>query len=137
MNRHLQIENQIGELNRVATFLEELGEEWNIPMAQVLSVNVALEEAISNIIFYGYDDKENHFIDLEVTFADDELSILISDDGHEFDPTRKADPDLTLSVEDMPIGGLGIFMIKKIMNRVEYHRTDNKNHLQLTKQIES
>jgi serine/threonine-protein kinase RsbW len=57
------------------------------------------------------------------------------DDGREYDPTLKADPDITLPVEERPIGGLGIFLIKKIMDQVEYLRKDNRNFLMLTKNI--
>lgn len=137
MEQHFQLVNKMEELNRLTPWLEDLGEEWSIPMPQLLSINVVLEEALSNVIFYGFKDTEEHHIDIHFTLEGSTLSILIVDDGLEFDPTLKSDPDLSLSVEDIPIGGLGIYMIKKIMNTVEYHRENQKNYLLLKKTIES
>lgn len=131
------VNNQIDELTRVAVLLEELGEEWGLSVKLVISLNLVLEEALTNIILYGFDDKNIHAIEICFKKTGDELTISIIDDGHEYDPTLKADPDITLSVEDRPVGGLGILLIKKIMNKVEYHRKENKNYLILTKNIKS
>jgi serine/threonine-protein kinase RsbW len=131
----LRVTNQTDELTRLEGFLEELGEEWSIPMQVVLSLNLALEEALTNIISYGYDDKNEHFIEICVYKIDGGIRIKLIDDGHEYDPTSKADPDITLAADDRPIGGLGIFLIRKIMDKVEYQRIDNKNHFTLTKNI--
>jgi anti-sigma regulatory factor (Ser/Thr protein kinase) len=137
LNKSLFIGNQINELTRVAFFLEEIGEEWGLPMSLILSLNLVLEEALTNIISYGYDDIEEHSIEIIFTKTRNEFIICIADDGHEYDPTSKSDPDITLSAEDRPIGGLGIFLIKKIMEKVEYQRKNNKNYFILTKHLES
>jgi serine/threonine-protein kinase RsbW len=133
--KKLLIDNQIDELSRVATWLEELGEEWEFPMSLVLSLNLVLEEALTNTILYGYEDKLRHSIEILFSKFGDLLKVSIVDDGLAYDPTTKPDPDITLSVEDRPIGGLGVFLIKKIMDTVEYQRIENKNHLTLTKNI--
>lgn len=101
----------------------------------IFSLNLVLEEALTNIILYGLDNQSEHIIEIEFKKSDDQLFISLIDDGIAYDPTQKADPDLTLSVEDRPIGGLGIFLIKKIMNQVVYSRKENKNYLMLTKNI--
>jgi serine/threonine-protein kinase RsbW len=133
----LHLANSLDELTHLEAFLEELGEEWELPLPLVMSLNLALEEALANIITYGYDDTNPHEIAIEFLSDGKVLTISIIDDGHEYDPTVREDPDITLSVDDRPIGGLGIFLIKKIMDRVEYQRKNNKNHLVLTKNIES
>ncbi|HEY5511116.1 MAG TPA: ATP-binding protein [Prolixibacteraceae bacterium] len=133
----LLVDNQIDELTRVASWLEELGEEWELPMSLVFSLNLALEEALTNTIMYGYGDECQHSIEIHFSKSGQELKISIIDDGLAYNPTTKPDPDITLSVEDRPIGGLGIFLIKKIMDTVEYQRIENKNHLMLTKNIKS
>lgn len=133
----LRVNNQIDELTRVEVFLEELGEEWELSMPLVFSLNLVLEEALTNINDYGFDDESKHTIEIYFKKIGDELSISIIDDGHEYDPTLKTDPDITLSAGDRPIGGLGIFLIKKIMDKVEYQRKENRNYLILTKNIES
>ncbi len=131
----LLIKNQIEELNRVVDYLDELGEEWDLAVPLIFSLNLVLEEALTNIILYGLDNQSEHIIEIEFKKSDDQLFISLIDDGIAYDPTQKADPDLTLSVEDRPIGGLGIFLIKKIMNQVVYSRKENKNYLMLTKNI--
>jgi serine/threonine-protein kinase RsbW len=131
----LLIKNQISELNRVVEYLDELGEEWDLAVSLIFSLNLVLEEALTNVILYGLDSQTEHIIEIDFKKSDDQLFISLIDDGIAYDPTQKADPDLTLSAEDRPIGGLGIFLIKKIMDQVEYSRKENKNYLMLTKNI--
>ncbi|MDD4646072.1 MAG: ATP-binding protein [Bacteroidales bacterium] len=133
----LQVNNQIDELARVAEFLEELGDDWELPMPLVLSLNLVLEEALTNTILYGFDDENQHTITVGFSFDGEILGITLMDDGHEYDPTLKEDPDITLAAEDRQIGGLGIFLIKKTMDTVIYQRKENKNYLILTKKIKS
>lgn len=133
----LSVINRIDELTRVESFLGELGDEWDLPMPLVYSINLALEEGLANIVSYGFDDDTDHVIEIVFVKNDDELTITLIDDGHEYDPTLKEDPDITLPAEERPIGGLGIFLIKRIMDKVEYQRKDNRNYLILTKKSES
>ena len=126
----------MSELERVASFLDELGEEWGLSVSSVLSLNLVLEEALTNIILYSFDDNNQHIIETNFKIKGNELIISLVDDGQPYDPTLKADPDITLSAEERPVGGLGIFLIKKIMDKVEYQRKTNKNFLILTKNIE-
>ena len=125
----------MAELNQVAAYLEELGEEWEFPVPLILSLNLVLEEALTNIILYGYGDNQEHSIEINFRIEANQLTISLIDDGNAYDPTLKEDPDITLTAEERPIGGLGIFLIKKIMDKVEYERKTNKNFLMLTKKI--
>ena len=131
----LLIDNQMSELERVAAFLDELGEELGLSIPQVLSLNLVLEEALTNIILYAFEDQSQHSIEINFQSEGDQLTISLIDDGLPYDPTLKEDPDVTLSAEERPIGGLGIFLIKKIMDNVEYERKTNKNFLILTKNM--
>jgi serine/threonine-protein kinase RsbW len=133
----LLVDNKVNELTRVALYLEELGEEWGLPAPLIMSLNLVLEEALSNIILYGFDVGSEHTIEITFRKTGSELNFSIVDDGYEYDPTLRDDPDITLPVEERPIGGLGIFLIKKIMDKVEYQRKEDKNYLILTKNIES
>lgn len=133
--KRLLVDNQMSDLARVVAFLEELGEEWELSVQQVLSLNLVLEEALTNIFLYGYDDNDRHSIEINFGIEGDQLTISLIDDGQPYDPTLKADPDITLTGEERPIGGLGIFLIKKIMDKVEYERKTNKNILILTKNL--
>ena len=131
----ITIPNRLEELMTISVWLEELGEAWYLPMQLTLSLNLVLEEALTNTILYGYEDQQEHAIRIDMAKMADELIIVIADDGKAFDPTIKEEPDITLSVEERPIGGLGILLIKKIMDCVEYQRLENKNILTLKKCI--
>ena len=137
-NKTLLVDNQLSELRRLADFLDDLGEEWELNPGLVFSLNLVLEEALTNIILYGFQDTDNHSIEMEFSRTQiDQLVVSVIDDGHPYDPTQKEDPDLSLPAEERPVGGLGIFLIKKIMDKVEYNRNNNKNFLILTKNIKS
>lgn len=132
-NKTLIIRNDIDELNRLVVFLEGLEEEWNLPMALVSSINLALEEALSNVIFYAFEKGSENEISLDFMLKGTEMTIVLSDGGNPYDPTTKDDPDINLPAEERPIGGLGIFLIKQIMNEVSYQRVGDKNQLTLVK----
>lgn len=132
-NKTLIIRNDIDELNRLVMFLEILEEEWNLPPALVPSLNLALEEALSNIIFYAFEKGSENEISIDFSLKGTEMTIVLKDGGKPYDPTKKEDPNINLPAEDRPIGGLGVFLIKKIMNEVTYNRVDNKNQMTMVK----
>lgn len=134
-NKVLTVNNKIEELTRVERFLEELAHEWNLPEQLVLSLNLVIEEALTNTILYGFHDEESHVIEILFNLNAGIISITISDDADEYDPTQKSDPDILLSAEERPVGGLGIYLIRKIMDSVQYKRINNINNLILTKNI--
>lgn len=134
-HKQLVISNNIAELNRVVAFLDELEESWMLPMTFMTPLNLVMEEALTNVIFYAYEEGSNNEILVDFYFADNQLAIKITDSGKPFDPTAKADPDISLSVEDRPIGGLGIFLIRKIMDKVSYERVGQQNVLCMTKML--
>jgi anti-sigma regulatory factor (Ser/Thr protein kinase) len=100
-----------------------------------MKLNLVLEEAVSNVIFYAFKDQEKHEINISLYLESKTLTIDITDYGIAFDPTLREQPDLTLPAEERPIGGLGIFLIQKIMDTVNYSRNNNQNKLTLTKNI--
>lgn len=127
MNKRLVINNEISEIPRLAEFIEQLGEELGLAPAMVFNLNLVLEEAVSNIILYAYPKQMGKEITVEACKTENSLIFVITDTGVEFDPTSVARADITLPIEDRPVGGLGIFLIKKIMNEVEYQRIDGRN----------
>lgn len=136
MEKKLVLKNEIAEINQLAIFVEELGEELNLAPDLVFNLNLVLEEAVSNIILYAYPKEEHQEIVLTANKSDKNLIFVLTDSGKEFDPTQAPDADVTLSAEDRQIGGLGIFLIRQIMNKVEYQRIEGKNVLTLGKQLE-
>lgn len=135
MQKHFTIKNNIEQLPVLTHELEKIGQQWQLDTSVVSSLNLVLEEAISNIIFYAYDDNDEHEIVITAEKNAQAISLSITDDGKAFDPTKKEKPDVSLSAENREIGGLGIFLIGKIMDSIEYKREDEKNTLTLTKLI--
>ena len=130
------MQNEVAEISKLAIFIEELGEEFGLSPELVFNLNLVLEEAVSNVILYAYPKEEHQTISLIARKKDGQLLFILTDSGKEFDPTQAPDADITLSAEERPIGGLGIFLIRQIMNTVEYQRIEGKNVLTLGKQLE-
>lgn len=136
MKKSIEIVNKIEEIERVAFFVEELGEELSLSPALVMSINLALEEAIANVILYAYPTGEStNRITLSAAYADGILTFELTDKGVAFDPTKAPEADVSLAIEERPIGGLGIFLVRKIMDEVTYQRIGNENQLKMIKNI--
>ena len=135
MEKKLVLKNEISEISKLAVFIEELGEELNLTPDLVFNLNLVLEEAVSNVILYAYPKDEQQEISLSANVSENNLVFVLTDSGKEFDPTQAPDADITLSAEERQIGGLGIFLIRQIMNQIEYQRIDGKNVLTLGKQL--
>lgn len=135
MKRTITLSNRIDELTRINSFLKICADQWGIPAPVALSLNLVMEEAFTNVVQYAYSDNHDHNIDLIIKKKDKELEITLIDDGKQYDPTEEKEPDINLSANDRPIGGLGVFLIKKTMDNVSYYRKDNKNHLVMVKKV--
>lgn len=135
MKRHLTLHNDVGEIPQLAAFIDETAEEAGIDMTLAMSLNLAMEEAVVNVMNYAYPAGVVGTIDIDAACDDGLLTFVISDSGTPFDPTKADDPDVTLQAEDRAIGGLGIFLVRQIMDHTEYQYLDGKNILTLRKQI--
>ena len=136
MRKELRIKNQISELEKVAQFVEEIGEELGLSMELQMNLNLVMEEMVTNVIFYAYPEGEVADIELLAKSDGKELTFVLSDQGKEFDPTAKEDADPDINPADREIGGMGIFIVKNIMNKVTYQRLEGRNLLTMTKGIE-
>jgi len=136
MRKELRIKNQVSELEKVAQFVEEIGEELGLNMELQMNLNLVMEEMVSNVIFYAYPEGEDAEIELLAKSDGKELTFVLSDQGKEFDPTAKEDADLDVNPADRELGGMGIFIVKNIMNKVTYQRLEGKNLLTMTKGID-
>ncbi len=115
-------------------FVEETLEAYECPMKLQMSICVAIEEVFVNIAHYAYDDREGD-VTLGMSFdeAGRTVTFRMADRGIPFDPLQKPDPDITLSAEDRDIGGLGIFITRKTMDKVTYAYENGQNILTMTK----
>jgi anti-sigma regulatory factor (Ser/Thr protein kinase) len=117
-------------MNATTNFLEDHG----IDGQTVYRVNLALEEMVTNIIKYGYDDYESHNIDVSLDILPDEVVAVIVDDGHEFNPLAQEKSTTTVPLDEQPLGGLGIHLIKQLVGNMSYKRDENKNVLEIRAQ---
>jgi Serine phosphatase RsbU, regulator of sigma subunit len=131
--RHLILHNDIQQIPQLAEFIETIAEEKSFDQALAMSLNLALEEAVTNVILYAYPEGSDGLVDIEAILGAEKLTFIISDSGIPFDPTAAPEADVTLGVEERPIGGLGIYLVRNIMDTVSYERLDGKNVLTLTK----
>jgi len=135
MKQTFKIENKVEALSILAEKIEDLAEKWELSMPLTMNLNLVLEEAVSNVIFYAFNDFQKHLIQISLALENKILTLEIVDDGIPFDPLSRKLPDITLPVEERPIGGLGILLILKIMDQVSYSRENNQNKLTLVKNI--
>ena len=135
MEKSIILTNDISEINKLTEFVEEIGNKLSLAPDVVFNLNLVLEEAVVNIINYAYPKEEHQSIYLSATQHEDSIILVLTDTGVEFDPTMAPEADITLSAEERPIGGLGIFLIRQIMNEVRYDRIDGKNVLTMEKKL--
>ena len=131
----LTLANRSSELQRLASELERFAQNHRIPEPDMHAVSLSLDEVITNTIAYGYDDQEAHEIRVRLTLGNGRLSAEVEDDGRPFNPLTAPAPDLTSGVEDRPVGGLGIHLVRSLMEQVDYHREAGKNHLIMSKRL--
>ncbi|MCL2100747.1 MAG: ATP-binding protein [Fibromonadales bacterium] len=129
----LIIEAQLENLNAVQDFVAEKLESASCPAKLQTQIAIAVEEIFVNIARYAY-CPETGGATIRVS-ADDDVVIEFEDKGKPYNPIKKKDPDTTASAEEREIGGLGIFMVKKIMDAIEYKRIGNKNILTIKKRL--
>ncbi|MBQ0025878.1 MAG: SpoIIE family protein phosphatase [Lachnospiraceae bacterium] len=130
-------EAQIADITRVTAFVEEQLEAADAPMKAIMQVNVAIDEIFSNIVNYGYKQGPGP-IDLQIVIKEDpkRMSLKFEDEGIPYNPLVKEDPDVTLSVDERGVGGLGIYMVKNMMDNMSYRYENDKNILILEKNLE-
>ena len=133
MQRTLELNNDIAEIPQLSAFIDTFAEEAGIDFSLVMSLQLALEEAVVNVMEYAYPKGTVGKVLVTASVEGDDLEFVISDSGKAFDPTAKAEVNVELGVEDRPIGGLGIHLVRNIMDSVAYERKNGKNILTLRK----
>jgi serine/threonine-protein kinase RsbW len=130
----LKLRNNLEEITRLSEELEAFCEQHGVSMNTLMALNLSLEEAVTNVINHGFDGGE-HVIDVELVVADGAVQATITDDGKEYNPLARQDPDLDASLEERRIGGLGVLLVKKLMDEVSYARNGGRNVLAMRKQV--
>ena len=131
--------NSLSVVDEVPLLLERVASRLDIAQEERGALNLVLEEALVNVVNYAYPSGVKGDIDLEVRFdeADRALTFIIRDSGKPFDPTLDAEADVDAPLEDRRIGGLGIQLIRTLMDSVSYSYTGGCNELTLIKYLSS
>jgi anti-sigma regulatory factor (Ser/Thr protein kinase) len=130
-----ELKNDLSELEQLCQNCEEIGRDINISDKTIFEMNLALDELFTNIISYGFSDQQEHTIKINITIEGDQLQMRIEDDGVPFNPLESKTPDFQCGIEECKIGGLGIHLIRKMMDDVQYKRVSDKNILLLRRKI--
>jgi len=136
--KHLSILNDIAELRELQHTIEELAPAWGLPQKVSMNLNLVLEEIISNIIFYAYEDDLKHRISIDFILEQNAVKVVIIDDGKAFNLLESAEfEDVAKGAEDRKIGGLGIHFVRSLMDVVDYSRENENNILTLVKNFKT
>ena len=132
----IRLVNSLPEIRRLAEVIEAFGVTHGVPDRVIFNLNLALDEILSNVIEYALADDTVHEILVRLTITDTALKAEVIDDGPPYDPTLLPDPDTSLSIEDRPVGGLGVYFAKRMMDRLEYCRDEGANRLTMIRLID-
>jgi anti-sigma regulatory factor (Ser/Thr protein kinase) len=130
-----ELKNDLSELENLCQNCEEIGRSINVSDKSIFEMNLALDELFTNIISYGFKDQREHIIKISITVEGDQLEMRIEDDGIPFNPLESETPDFQCGIEECKIGGLGIHLIKKLMDDLQYQRVADKNILVLKRKL--
>lgn len=134
MTKQLILTNDIAQVPLLAAWVDGIGEELQLPPEAIFQLNLALEEAVVNVMNYAYPGEIGRPVTVTAKSAinkdgEERVIFTLIDEGVPFDPTKEDIPDITLSAEKRKIGGLGIFLVEQMMESVAYQRTDTRNVL--------
>ena len=135
LQRSITLPNDIEKVPVLAEFVDEVCEIVGFDMSTTMGINLALEEAVVNVMSYAYQPGTTGNVNIEAIANETRLKFIISDWGTPFDPTAEKEVDTTLSAEERPIGGLGIHLVRQIMDSINYERIDGMNVLTLRKKF--
>jgi len=129
----LTLKNDLDDLEKLRSFVEDIRKTLSVSKKCQFETNLALEEVFSNILSYGFNRHSDHFIKITVTTAQGVLNIRVEDDGKPFNPLEAQKPALQYDIKNCGIGGLGIHLIRHVMDDIRYERYQNKNVLIMKK----
>lgn len=135
-NLTLHLRSDIGAIAPASAEAEAWLEKQGMRVDVGFLVGLAFEELVTNCINHGYDDDAEHVIEIVLSVAQRILTILVVDDGRAFDASKAPPPDLTLTLEERPVGGLGIHLLRELTDNMSYERRGGKNRLTLTKKLD-
>jgi serine/threonine-protein kinase RsbW len=131
----LQVRNVVEAIRPASQAAEAWLDRCGLPADARFFVSLAIEELVTNCIKHAYDDAEEHSIEIVLSVTGQALTMLVIDEGQAFDASQVPPPDLSLALEQRPIGGLGIHLLRELSDGMSYERREGKNRLTLTKRF--
>lgn len=131
----ITITNAASELERVSALADDFATANRLSSDVIADLHVALDEVLTNIINYGYTDNRAHEISIQLSIEDGVLVGKIEDDGRPFDPLKLPEPDVKAPLRERCVGGVGIHLVRKLMNAVSYRRVADRNRLEFKKHL--
>ncbi len=123
----ITLKNDLAEMGRLGAWVGSFGREHELPAELIEEIRLALEEVVTNIISYGYEGQGRHTIEVSIVDSEQDITISVRDDGRPFNLLEHPVPDLDLPLEYREVGGLGIHIMRKLMDQVDYMRKDGSN----------
>jgi len=131
----IRIAADIKEIERLNRLVRQFGELHEVPSRTLYAVNLALDEIVTNVVLYGFENAEGQEVLIHIFTADGELDASVTDSGREFNPVTVPIPNLSVTLAERDIGGLGIHLVRSLMDHVTYERVDGRNILTMRKRI--
>jgi anti-sigma regulatory factor (Ser/Thr protein kinase) len=131
----IQLPAEVKEIERLNRVVRQFGELHEIPGRTLYAVNLALDEVVTNVVLYGFEEGNQETVTVQMSVNSAELRCEVVDGGRAFDPLQAPTPDLSAPLQDRELGGLGIHLVRSLMDRVNYRRDGDKNVLTMTKRI--
>jgi serine/threonine-protein kinase RsbW len=133
--RQTSVPSDAAQLPALSRFLQDFWTDFNLPAAAALTFELALEEMFMNVVMHGSDAAQENRVEVSLTLADGGVTLTIEDDGAPFDPLSLPAPDVSASLEGRRVGGLGVFLVRQVMDSVSYRRRGTVNQLRMTKSL--
>jgi anti-sigma regulatory factor (Ser/Thr protein kinase) len=127
MKTELELKNDLAEIERLAARVLSFGQEHKLPDELVWEIRLVLEEIITNIISYGYEDQAPHTIAVSIVNSDKDITLCVRDDARPFNLLEHPAPDLDIPLEERGIGGMGVHIVREIMDEIDYRREADEN----------
>lgn len=131
----IQVAIDVRDIERLNKLVRQFGELHEIPSRTLYAVNLALDELVTNVVLYGFDTPESGSLTVQIAVAGPELVASVVDDGKPFNPLDVKPPDLNAPLEERDLGGLGVHLVRSLMDHVSYSRDEGKNVLTVRKRI--
>jgi anti-sigma regulatory factor (Ser/Thr protein kinase) len=125
----VELKNDLSEIERLKRIVDEFARRHQIETQALGNMNLALDEILTNIISYGYDDGGEQRIVIRLALERGKWTVEVEDDGKPFNPLNAPVPDTKQLLEERPIGGLGIHLVRKLVDALEYRRHNDRNIL--------